>query len=57
VVDVRPGQEWYPAGDLIFKKGQVETFRLPGVSRPESFRQTCLKARQSFDAVKKLTGK
>jgi hypothetical protein len=54
VVDVLPGQEWFPAGDLIFKKGQVETFRLSGVSRPETFRQTCLKARQGYDAVKKL---
>src|SRR5208282_3047960 len=36
-VDVKPGQEWYPAGDLIFRKGQIETFRLLGVSRPETF--------------------
>jgi len=56
VVDVQPGQEWYPAGDLIFRKGAVETFRLPGVPRPETFRQTCLKARQSYDGVKKLAG-
>lgn len=56
VLDVLPGQEWYPAGELIFKKGQVETFRLSGVPRPETFRQTCLKARQGFDAVKKLSG-
>jgi hypothetical protein len=54
-VQVQPGQEWFPAGDLVFKKGAVETFRLCGVPRPETFRQTCLKARQSFDGVKKLT--
>jgi hypothetical protein len=54
LVDVLPGQEWFPAGELIFKKGQVETFRLSGVSRPETFRQTCLKARQGYDSVKKL---
>lgn len=53
-VEVLPGQEWFPAGDLVFKKGAVETFRLSGVPRPETFRQTCLKARQSYEGVKKL---
>ncbi len=48
---VEPGQEWYAAGDLVFRKGAVETFRLPGVSRPESFRQTCLKVQQSYRSV------
>ncbi len=47
-VDVRPGQEWYPAGDLIFRRGNVETFRLEGVSRPETFRHTCLAARRGY---------
>jgi hypothetical protein len=50
---VRPGQEWYHAGDLIFRNGALETFRLPGVPRPETFRQTCLKARMSFIGVRK----
>ena len=49
---VSPGQEWYAAGDLVFRRGPIETLRLPGVSRPESFRQTCLKARQSYVGVK-----
>lgn len=53
-VDVRPGQEWYAAGDLVFRRGQVETLRLPGVSRPESFRRTCLEARQGYVAVAAL---
>src|SRR5262245_39670161 len=35
-IDVQPGQEWYHAGDLVFKQGAVETFRLEGVSRPEA---------------------
>jgi hypothetical protein len=48
----QPGQEWFDAGDLIFKLGNVETFRLEGVSRPESFRQTCLKSRAAFVGVK-----
>jgi hypothetical protein len=52
-VIVRPGQEWYRAGDLVFRKGALETFRLLGVSRPETFRQTCLKARMSYVGVRK----
>jgi hypothetical protein len=52
-VDVQPGQEWYPAGDLIFRNGQIETFRLLGVPHPEAFRQTCLKARMGFVGVLK----
>lgn len=51
---VEPGQEWYAAGDLVFRRGAVETFRLPGVSRPESFRQTCLKVQQSYRGVAAL---
>jgi hypothetical protein len=40
----RSGQEWFDAGDLVFKNGNFEAFRLEGVSRPEAFRHTCLKA-------------
>jgi hypothetical protein len=50
-IQVRPGQQWYDAGDLIFRLNETETFRLPGVSRPESFRRTCLKAHQAFTEV------
>ena len=53
-VVVRPGQEWYAAGDLVFRRGPVETLRLPGVSRPESFRRTCLETRQGYVAVAAL---
>jgi hypothetical protein len=49
---VRPGQEWFHAGDLIFKLGPVETFRLEGVSRPETFRQTCLKSHRAYTGVR-----
>jgi hypothetical protein len=52
-VDQLPGQRWYKAGDLIFKNGPVETFRLAGVSRPETFRHTCLKAQLSYAGVQK----
>jgi hypothetical protein len=48
---VEPGQAWYKAGDLVFRQGAVETFRIWGVPRPETFRQTCLKARASFVGV------
>lgn len=53
-VVVAPGQEWYAAGDLVFRRGQIETLRLPGVSRPESFRRTCLEVRQSYVSVATL---
>jgi hypothetical protein len=52
-VVIRPGQQWYHAGDLVFRKGALETFRLPGVSRPETFRHTCLKAQMSYVGVRK----
>jgi len=45
------GQDWFPAGELVFKLKGVETFRLPGVKRPETFRQTCLKAQIAFVGV------
>jgi hypothetical protein len=50
-VVVEPGQAWFKAGDLVFRQGPVETFRIWGVPRPETFRQTCLKARMSFVGV------
>jgi len=52
-IEVLPGQEWYPAGDLVFKLGQVETFRLAGVPRPETFRHVCLKSHLSYVGVQK----
>lgn len=48
---VEPGQAWFKAGDLVFKQGAVETFRIWGVPRPETFRHTCLKAQMSFVGV------
>ena len=50
-IEVLPGQEWYPAGDLIFRNGQIETFRLSGVPHPEAFRSTCLKTHAGFVGV------
>jgi hypothetical protein len=54
---VQPGQEWYHAGDLVFKQGAVETFRLEGVSRPETFRATCLKSQMAHAGVKRARAK
>ena len=51
-IDVRPGQEWYFAGDLIFRQGNIETFRLEGVSRPESFKEVCMKGHLAYTGVK-----
>jgi hypothetical protein len=55
-IDVRPGQGWYPAGNLLFKLGPVETFRLEGVGYPEVFRATCMKSRQAYVGVRKSVG-
>jgi hypothetical protein len=52
-VAVRPGQEWYDAGDLIFSRGGVERFRLEAVSRPQAFRNVCMKSHQAYVGVQK----
>lgn len=52
-IEVQPGQAWYDAGDLVFRLGNLETFRLAGVSRPAAFRATCLKAHQAHAGVKR----
>lgn len=56
VIETRPGQAWYPAGDMIFKLGPIETLRLEGVGYPETFRATCLKAHQAYVGVRKAMG-
>ena len=47
-VAVLPGQAWLHAGDLVFRHEGKVVFRLRGVSRPEAFRQVCLKARNAM---------
>jgi hypothetical protein len=47
-VEVLPGHAWYRAGDLIFRNGQIETFRLAGVPTPQAFRLTCLAAHRGY---------
>ena len=39
------------AKGLVFRRGPIETLRLTGVSRPESFRRVCLEARQAYVSV------
>ncbi|NLF09191.1 MAG: PH domain-containing protein [Pirellulaceae bacterium] len=41
-VETLPGQQWMHAGELVFKRSGAEALRLPGVSRPEVLRDTCL---------------
>lgn len=55
-VQVRPGQDWFHAGDLVFRLGATETFRLSGIRRPEVFRQACLKVQQSYLSVASSVG-
>lgn len=52
-IAVLPGQAWYDAGDLVFKLGNVETFRLSGVSRPAAFRATVLKSHMAHAGVRR----
>ncbi len=55
-IEVKPGQAWFDAGDLIFRQGETETFRLHGVSRPDSFRHTCMNSRNAYVGVKEALG-
>jgi len=50
--DVRPGQAWFNAGDLSFRREGREVFRLAGVQWPEPFRQSCLKSQRAFVSVR-----
>ena len=52
--EVLAGQEWFDAGDLVFFQQGREVFRLEGVSRPESFRQTCMKSNLAHLGVKRV---
>ena len=53
-IEIGPGQGFYHAGQLIFKHGDVETFRLAAVTRPETFRHTCLAARKAYVEVQRI---
>jgi hypothetical protein len=51
-VEVLPGQQWFHAGELVFRNEDTEVYRLPGVARPEAFRQTILKTRMAYVGVR-----
>jgi len=51
-IEVLPGQEWFPCGEMIFRKGKVETFRLSAVPRADTFKQVCLKTQRAYASVK-----
>jgi hypothetical protein len=53
-IDVLPGQAWLHAGDLVFQRDGVEVFRLPGVSRPETFRAVCQETRDALLSVRQV---
>ncbi|MBB73261.1 MAG: hypothetical protein CMJ75_01975 [Planctomycetaceae bacterium] len=50
-IDRLDGQEWFDAGDLVFLEAGHETFKLPGIARPEAFRSTCMKAHMAYVGV------
>jgi hypothetical protein len=53
-VEVLPGQAWFHAGDLVFRRGGIEVLRLAGVSRPDTLRQVCLTARSALVNVREV---
>ena len=52
----QPGDAWYDAGTLEFFRGDIKVGQLIGVSRPDSFRATCLKAHSGFVGVQAALG-
>jgi len=53
-VEILPGQEWLHAGEVVFKRSGTELLRFSGVSRPEVFRQVCLKAHDALILVREV---
>ncbi len=53
-IRVTPGQEFFHSGDVVFKRGSEEVLLLSGVSRPEPFRQVCLKAQTALRSVREV---
>lgn len=55
-LDIRllPGQEWLRCGDVVLLCGGQEVFRLPGVPRPQTFCELCLKQRNTLLAVREV---
>ena len=55
-IEIGPGDEWYKTGDLVFRQGDVERFRLEGVSRPEAFKSVCWKSHRAYVGVQQAVG-
>ena len=53
-IEVLPGQDWLHAGDVVFRRGELEVLRLAGVSRPEVFRQVCLTGQTALLSVRTI---
>jgi hypothetical protein len=53
-IEVLDGQEWLRAGDLVFRREGEEVFRLPGVLRPQAFREVCRKAHTALVSVRQV---
>jgi hypothetical protein len=47
-VEILPGQAWYDAGDLVFRRNGEGILRLVAVASPAIFRRTVWEARQSY---------
>lgn len=50
-IEVLPGQSWLHAGDVVFRRAGSEVLRLKGVSRPEVFREMCLRMQRAVLSV------
>ncbi len=57
IIEVLPGQQWFRAGDLSFRRDGEELLRLAGVRRPETIRRACLKVQTALMAVGKAVGR
>jgi hypothetical protein len=53
-IEVLPGQQWLRAGEVVFRRSGSEVLRFSGVSRPEVFRQSCLKVRSALLSVRQV---
>jgi hypothetical protein len=53
-IQVLPGQQWLHAGDLVFRNGDTEVFRLRGVPRPEICRQVCHTAHHALVDIRRV---
>jgi hypothetical protein len=55
-IRVLPGQAWLRTGEMVFVRDGREVFRLPGVPRPQVFREVCSKQRRTLLATRDVLG-